>query len=135
MVSKLLHHLDTHKSIGLDRIHSRVLRELSEMLTKPLSIIYHQSWLIGLFLVDWRLANVIPIYKMGQKEDLRNDRPVSLTLVPGKVMEPIVLRAVIQHAQDNQLIRPSQHGFMKGKSYSTKLMFFYDKVSHKVDEG
>ena len=47
MVSNLLHHLDTHKSMGPDGIHPRVLRELVEVLPKPLSIIYQQSWLTG----------------------------------------------------------------------------------------
>jgi len=47
MVSDLLHHLDTHKSMGLDGIPPRGLRELVEVLTKPLSIIYQQSWLTG----------------------------------------------------------------------------------------
>jgi len=43
----LLCHLDTHKSLGLDGIHPRVLREVAEELAKPLSIIYQQSCLIG----------------------------------------------------------------------------------------
>jgi len=42
MVSNLLHHLDTHKSTGLDGIHPPVPRQLVEELAKPLSIIYHQ---------------------------------------------------------------------------------------------
>jgi len=42
-VNGLLHHLDTHKSMGLDGIHPRALRELAEELAKPLSIIYQQS--------------------------------------------------------------------------------------------
>jgi len=40
MISDLLHHLDTHKSMGLDGIYPRVLRELVEVLTKPLPVIY-----------------------------------------------------------------------------------------------
>ncbi|GAB0205115.1 mitochondrial enolase superfamily member 1 [Grus japonensis] len=81
MVSDLLHHSDTHKSIGPDGIHSRVLRELAEVLTKPLSIIYQQSWLNGEVPVDWRLANVTHTYKKGQKEDPGNYRSCSTNLI------------------------------------------------------
>ncbi|KAK4819370.1 hypothetical protein QYF61_001649 [Mycteria americana] len=137
MVSDLLHHLDSHKSMGLDGIHPRVLRELAEVLTKPLSIIYQQSWLTGEVAADWRLANVTPIYKKGWKEDLGNYRPVSLTSVLGKVMEQIILSAIMLYVQDNQVIRPSQHGFMKGRSCLTNLFSFYVKVTRTrlVDEG
>ncbi|KAK4806802.1 hypothetical protein QYF61_005598 [Mycteria americana] len=136
MVSDLIHHfLDTHKSMGPDGIHPRVLRELAKVLTKPLSILYQQSWLTGEVPVDWRLANVTPIYKKGWKEDPGNYRPVSLTSVPGKIMEQIILSAITQHVQDNQVIRPSKHGFMKGRSCSTNLISFYDKVTCLVDEG
>jgi len=48
----------------------RVPRELVEVLTKPLSIVYQQSWLTGEVPVGWRLADVMPTYKKGQKEDL-----------------------------------------------------------------
>ncbi|KAF1590602.1 UNVERIFIED_CONTAM: hypothetical protein FQV16_0005669, partial [Eudyptes robustus] len=135
MVSDLLHHLDTHRPMGPDGIHPRVLRELAEVLTKPLSTLYQQSWLTGQVPVDWRLANVTPIYKKGRKEDPGNYRPVSLTSVPGKVMEQIILSAITWHVQGNQAIRPSQHVFMKGRSCLTNLISFYDKVTCLVDEG
>ncbi|GAB0183934.1 mitochondrial enolase superfamily member 1 [Grus japonensis] len=104
MVSDLLHHLDTHKSMGLDGIHPRVLRQLVEVLTKPLSIVYQQFWLTREVPVDWRLANVTSTYKKGRQEDLGSYRPVSLTSVPGKVMEQIILSAIMQHVQDNQVV-------------------------------
>ncbi|KAK4823799.1 hypothetical protein QYF61_006521 [Mycteria americana] len=85
--------------------------------------------------VDWRLANVMPIYKKGWKEDLGNYRPVSLTSMPGKVMKQTILSDIIWHVQDKQVMRPSQHGFMKGRSCLTNLISFYDKVTHLVDEG
>ena len=105
------------------------------MLTKPLSIIYQQSWLTREVPVDWRLTNVTPIYKKGWKEDAGKYRPVSLTLVLGKVMEQIILSTIAHHVQDNQVIRPSQHGFMKGRSCLTNLISSCDKVTHLVDEG
>ena len=76
-----------------------------------------------------------PIYKKGCREDPANYRPVSLTSVPGKIMEQIVLREITQHVRDNGGIRPSQRGFMKGRSCLTNLISFYDLVTHLVDEG
>ena len=121
--------------MGPDGIHPSVLRELAEELAKPLSIIYWQSWLLGEVPVDWRLANVMPIYKKGWTVDLGNYRPVSLTSVPGNLMEQIILSVIRRHLQGNQAIRPSQHGFMKGRSCLTNLISFYDKVTRLVDEG
>ncbi|GAB0193288.1 mitochondrial enolase superfamily member 1 [Grus japonensis] len=93
------------------------------------------SWLTEKVPDDWRLANVMPIYKKGRKEDPGNYRPVSLTLVPGKIMERFILSALTRQVQDNQGIRPSQHGFMKGRSCLTNLISFCDQVTHLVDEG
>ncbi|KAK4809960.1 hypothetical protein QYF61_002917 [Mycteria americana] len=89
MVSDLLHHLDTHKSRGLDGIYPRVLRELAEVLTKPLSILYQQSWLTGEVPVDWRLTNVMPIYEKVRKEGPGNYGPVTHLVDEGKAVDVV----------------------------------------------
>jgi len=134
-VNDLLRHLDTYRSMELDVIHPRVLRELVEELEKPLSIIHQQSWLTGDVPDDWMVASVTAIYKKGRKEDSGNYRPVSLTSVPGKIMELFFLSALTRHVKGNHGIRPSQHGFMKGRSCLTNLVSFYHQVTHLVDEG
>ena len=75
------------------------------------------------------------IYKKGWKEDLGNYESVSLTSVLGKVMEQIVLTVITWHVQDSQDIRPSQCGFVKGRSCLTDLISFYEQMIHLVDEG
>ena len=120
--------------MGPDGIQPRVRRELAEELAKPLSIIYQQSWLTGEVPDGWRLANVTPIYMKGQKEDAGSYRPVSQTSVPGKIMERLILSVLNRRVQANQGIRPSQHGFRKGRSCLTNLIF-YDQVTRLVDEG
>ena len=77
-----------------------MLKELVEVIAVSLSIIAQRS-LTGKVPKDWRLANVTPTYKMGCKEDPGNYRPVSLTSVPGKVTEQIVLQEITWHVQDN----------------------------------
>ena len=100
-VNDLLCHLDTCRSMGPDGIHQRVLRELAEELSKSLSIIYQQSWLTREVQDDWRITNVTPIYKKGQKGDPGNYRPVSLISILGKIMEPFILSALTGHVKDN----------------------------------
>ena len=50
-------------------------------------------------------------------------------------MEQIILGAIMDQLKVNQGIRPSQHGFMNGRSCLTNLISFYDKVTRLVDEG
>ncbi|KFP82887.1 hypothetical protein N311_00801, partial [Apaloderma vittatum] len=104
IVRDLLLHVDIHKSKRPDGIHPRILRELAGVLTRRLSFIYQQSWLTGEVPADGKSANITPIYKNGRKDDLGNYRPVSLTSVPGKLVEQIILNSITQHTQDNQVI-------------------------------
>ncbi|KAK4811373.1 LOW QUALITY PROTEIN: hypothetical protein QYF61_027602 [Mycteria americana] len=90
LVCGLLQGLNPHKSMGPDGIHPRVLREVPDVVARPLAIIFEKPWRSGDIPDDWKRANVlfiIPIYKKGPKEDPGNYRPISLTSVPGKVME------------------------------------------------
>jgi len=50
-------------------------------------------------------------------------------------MERFILSALTGHVKDFQGIRPSQHGFMKGRSCLTNLISFYDQVTCLVDKG
>ncbi len=127
--------MDDYKSMGPDGLHPRVLRELVDVVAKPLSIIFQQSWLTRDVPVDWKLANVMPIFKKGQKDDPGSYRPISLTSVPGKVMEWIISGTITDQLKVNQRIRPSQHGFMNGRPCLTNLISFYDKMTRLVDEG
>ena len=77
--------------MGPDGINPRVLMELVDVMAGPLLIIYQRSWESGEVPADWKLATAIPVYRKGVREDSENYRPLSLTSVPGKILEKIIL--------------------------------------------
>jgi len=47
-------------------MHPRVLKELAEVVAKPLPIIFQKLWLSGEVPCDWKKGHVTPIYKIGK---------------------------------------------------------------------
>jgi len=64
--------------------------------------------------LDWRSANVTPIFKKGSRNMPENYRPVSLTSQLSKVTESMIRDIIISHLDRHKLIRHSGW-FPKGK--------------------
>jgi len=53
---------------------------------------------------DWRKAAATPVSTKDKQEDPGNCRPVSLTSIPGKVMEQPALGTVSRHMKDKETL-------------------------------
>lgn len=76
------------KSMDPDRMHPQVLRELVDIIVRPLLVIFDHS--LGEMPKDWRKANVNPIFRKGKKDNPGNCRPSSFDLIPRKVIEQLI---------------------------------------------
>ena len=76
-----------------------------------------------------------PIFKKGRKEGPRNYRLVSITSVPAKIMEQILLEIILRYLENTKLIDDSHHGFTKCKSCLPSLVAFCNRVTALLDQG
>ena len=134
-VIKELNRLKAHKSPGPDEVYARVLKECKAELSCPLTSLFNNSLKSGWVPKAWKLADVVPIFKKGEKIKKSNYRPVSLTSTVGKILESIIANKIRDHLEKHKLIKLSQFGFLKGFSCLTNLLSFYSEVFESVDNN
>ena len=130
-VSSELKDVNVNKAIGPDGIPSAVLKECHLELSHSLCQIYNQSLSTGKVPDTWKCANVVPIYKKGNANIVKNYRPVSLLSVISKILEKLIYNKVIANLIPK--ITYMQHGFMPGRSTTTQLLATFNKVNTNLD--
>jgi hypothetical protein len=135
LVLEKLRGLDKTKSPGPDRITASVLKTCADILCRPLSMLFGQSFDSGVLPSDWRTAIICPIFKKGDKFDPGNYRPVSLTSLVVKIMESIIYDTTIKFLVKHHVIPDNQHGFMPGKSITSNLLCCLSDWTKLLDLG
>ena len=79
-----------HKATGPDNISAHLLKELNLELAPVLALIFQASLHQCRLPLDWKIANVVPIYKKGDHGSPSNYLPVSLTSICCKILEHII---------------------------------------------
>eukprot|EP00116_Pleurobrachia_bachei_P000903 sb/3461165/ len=125
-VYNVLSKLNARKGPGPDDLHSIIFKRCAGSLAHPLSLLFEQAYSGGGLPAIWKSANVVPVHKSGDKRDVRNYRPISLTCIASKVYERIVTQRILDHCYDK--IDSRQHGFLPGRSCLTQLVSVFDDL-------
>ena len=132
-IRKLLAKINSDKAHGPDGIHSKILKNCAVSLAYPLSILFKLAYNTGSIPADWKLANVIPIFKKGSKQHVENYRPISLTSIVMKTFERLIKDALLSHIGDT--LDEKQHGFLQHRSCSSNLAIFCDSLSLSLNDN
>ena len=121
-VLKILKNINIHKAMGPDGIPNILLKTCAEEISYGLSAIFQYSLDTGTLPLDWRNANVTPVFKKGDRHLAENYRPVSLTSVSCKIMEHIICSHMLKHFEKHNILTSLNHGFRSGYSTETQLL-------------
>ena len=135
MVLKKLQDLNPGKTPGPDGWHPIFLKNIADLISLPLSILFQKSLDEGLLPPDWLKAIVTAIHKKGKKNLPENYRPVSITSIICKLMESIVRDRVVEHMERNHLFSKKQHGFVPRRNCMTNLLVCMEKWTEILDDG
>ena len=66
-ILRIINNLDPNKAHGHEEISIRMLKICGDPIFGPLNIIFKTCLRTGKFPLEWKKANIVPVYKKGDK--------------------------------------------------------------------
>ena len=133
--TKVIQILDPNKAHGHDNISIRMLKVCGSSIYKPLELIFNQCLETSAFSSEWKKSNIVPIHKKGDKQILRNYRPVSLLPICGKILKRLMFNEIFEFFIANKFISSSQSGFKLCDSCINQLVPIIHEIYSSFDES
>ena len=106
---------------------------VDDTLILPLHIIFKNILPTSIYSDMWKLANVTPIFKKGDKQLITNYRPISLLPICGKIFEKMIFNNLYNYLHLNGLITENQSGFRPVDSTTNQLLYLVDEIQRASD--
>ena len=121
---------ETTKGSGIDFLPTFILKDVFTCIVSQVTHMMNQSLLTGVFPDSWATASVTPIPKNGSSQSVKNWRPISILPLPGKILEKLCTKFLLDELKENDILSDDQYGFRTGLSTSHAT---YHYVKYIVD--
>lgn len=121
-------------SVGRDNISGAFLKRYYQILVPPLTHIYNLMFSTGIFPDEFKLAEVIPVHKSGNRDCVNNYRPISILSTISKIAEKLLNKRLIDYLETKNILSSSQFGFRTLKSTNDAVHEVIDHVVDKLDK-
>ena len=95
-IKEIIMNMPSNKSPGYDKINIRVIKACLPHILNVVTEIVNTSLIRGQFPRDWKLAEVVPHLKEGDREVSGNNRSISLLSVLSKVLERVAHNQLVE---------------------------------------
>ena len=129
MVAMKIRDMKDNKSPGVDGIPPKLLLEIVEQISIPLATVFNMSLEEEIVPLEWKEANLIPLFKKGPRSKSENYVPVSLTSVICKLLERLIKDHLVDFLVNNKFINTSQQGVLKARSCLTNMLYFLEDIT------
>ena len=130
---KIIRNLKPKSSEGYDKISTKVLKEIENVISHPLSIIINRSLCTGIFPDKLKIAKVIPFYKKDYDKSFGIYRPILSLSSISKNYERLSFNQLYDYLTSNGLLHESQHRLLKLHSTELAALEFTGRISQEMD--
>ena len=114
-INKIIMAFKNKKSSLLD-LPVKLLKFLSNKISPVISDIFNYCFESSAYPSSFKIARVVPVHKGGNKEDVKNYRPISILSSLNKIFEKLIHSRINLFLDANNIINNAQYGFIKRKS-------------------
>ena len=133
-IISLIRHLNRNKATGSDGISGRMLLLCDNSVVLHLKVIFQNILATSTYPNIWKLANVTPIFKKGDKQLIKNYRPISLLPICGNIFGKIIINNLYSYLDANNLITKNQSGFRPGDSTTNQLLYLVNEIHQAFED-
>ena len=130
-ISKAIDMISDGKSPGSDGIHPEVIKRGGQKLLCALHEIIQEAWNTATVPQDWKDAQLVTIFKKGDRRLCGNYRGISLLSIPGKVFARVLLNRLSSYAEG--FLPEAQCGFRSGRG-TADMIFSLKQLQEKSIE-
>lgn len=134
-VLKVIKNLRNKNSAGIDDLNVKLIKSIYTFILPPLTYLINRSLDEAVFPQILKTANVVPIYKKNEHENIENYRQISILSIFSKIFERIVYNKIMNYLLKYRILSVAQHGFLQGRSTETASCQFLNYVCKSIDEG
>ena len=120
--------LKTNKSIRLDKISARLLKDVCPAIATSVTFLLNLSIQSHTFPSIWKCARVVVLFKSGDVNKATNYRPISILPTLSKLLERAVHLQFYEYLNENKLLTEKQFGFRSKRSTNTALSSLADDI-------
>ena len=125
--------LNPAKSTKSDSPPIKYIKLAASVIASPLTNLFNRCIETGTYLDAFKTAEVIPVYKSGDKFTCSNFRPISLISPSSKIFEKCIYKQLYHYFTSRDILYKHQHGFRENHSTELAVSQMCDSIIENLE--
>jgi Reverse transcriptase (RNA-dependent DNA polymerase) len=134
-IKDIITNLKNDSATGLDKISTKILKDLSEDLNPHLVRTINKLMKQGEFLTTFKTARIVALHKDGAKDCPGNYRPIAIISNLSKIYEKILYNRIYNYLNDSNFFDEKQFGFLPHSNTTSAALSATSRIRTSMDKG